>query len=362
MGFFHQAILVLIGAIIGNYFPTELLTGAKQLSRVPIMEAIFGCQSTHSLLVLSRHKVFEFIKEKGSVTPADIAQENGWNERGSRAMLLAVASLEILHWDAASNSFSLSRGADEFLLAGKPSYVGYYLELFWDATPQTLLEKAQNNEDDLDANVAKMQEGSFMLGKPPTFFIKGMQSQSNHGARTLAPLLDLSGVSLFIDVGGGSGTLVTEMVRSHPGVKGAVYDLPGVLPVAAEFIAEAGLSDRIATLEGDMFKADSYPAADVYSFGNVLHDWPDGTNLAILKKAHAGLNPGGRVVIFEMLISEDVASTKPAAGLNVVMVTNEFGIHYTSAGLNDLLAQAGFKRHVTTCSPLTAYCITEGFK
>ena len=65
---------------------------------------------------------------------------------------------------------------------------------------------------------------------------------------------------------------------------------------------------------------------------------------------------GGKVVVFEMLVAEDVVSTsRAAAGLNLVMVTNESGRQYKASELGSMLRDAGFVDVEVVSSPLTPY-------
>lgn len=57
----------------------------------------------------------------------------------------------------------------------------------------------------------------------------------------------------LVDVGGGTGNLIAEIVKSYPHIKGINFDLPHVISTAPMF-------DGISHVEGDMFQA--IPKAD----------------------------------------------------------------------------------------------------
>ena len=52
-----------------------------------------------------------------------------------------------------------------------------------------------------------------------------------------------------------------------------MFDLPEVCPLAADYARHYGLSQRIGTHSGDMWR-DPYPAADLHLYSNIFHDWP----------------------------------------------------------------------------------------
>jgi hypothetical protein len=102
-------------------------------------------------------------------------------------------------------------------------------------------------------------------------------------------------IRTVVDVGGGTGALLTSLLRRHPQVRGILVDLPGTVARAGEIIRE--FTDRM-TLEGQSF-FDPLPAgADLYLLNKVLNDWPDEPTVAILRRcAEAAHARDGRIVV-----------------------------------------------------------------
>src|SRR5690606_5726950 len=82
-------------------------------------------------------------------------------------------------------------------------------------------------------------------------------AQMSSGVSTVAP--DIAAACAWgrlgslADVGGGDGTLLIELLRAHPGLRGAVVDLAPAAERARARLAEAGLADRATGLAGDFF-------------------------------------------------------------------------------------------------------------
>jgi SAM-dependent methyltransferase len=113
----------------------------------------------------------------------------------------------------------------------------------------------------------------------------------------LVDAADWGTVRRVVDVGGGTGSLLTEILRAHPGVEGVLVDLPRTVARAREIFEAAGVANRVTSVGQSFF--DALPAgADVYVIKNVLGDWPDREALAILKRCAEALQPNGRVVVF----------------------------------------------------------------
>jgi SAM-dependent methyltransferase len=117
-----------------------------------------------------------------------------------------------------------------------------------------------------------------------------------------------------------------------------------------EYIDRAGMSDRISVASGYFFTDDPFPGpVDYILFSNIFHDWPDEINLKLIEKAYNCLSPGGKIVISELLLSDDVkSSTSSATSMNVIMMPYTKGRQYRPKELFRRLKRAGFvDPHVT---------------
>jgi hypothetical protein len=112
-----------------------------------------------------------------------------------------------------------------------------------------------------------------------------------------------------VDVGGGTGGLLAEILRARPGVKGILVDLPGTIARAGSTFQAAGVAERV-TLVGQSF-FDPLPAgADLYLLKNVLADWPDREASSLLARCAEASRPDGRVIILGG-VSPDEAGPDP---------------------------------------------------
>jgi O-methyltransferase domain/Dimerisation domain len=98
-----------------------------------------------------------------------------------------------------------------------------------------------------------------------------------------------------VDVGGGNGALLVELLRVVPGLRGIVFDLPETVR------DEEALGDRIEFVEGSFFE--SVPEGDAYILSGILHDWNDERAAAILRTIHAAAPKGARVLIVDGVIA-----------------------------------------------------------
>ncbi len=134
-------------------------------------------------------------------------------------------------------------------------------------------------------------------------FTGAMDNLAAQVAAEVTRAIDFSRVGRVVDVGGANGTLVSAVLRAFPEVRGVVFDLPHVVDQVKKTLAAVGLAERCEAVAGDFFEA--VPAGDVMLLKQILHDWNDDQCAVLLRNCAASLPPGGRVMVVEMLISED---------------------------------------------------------
>ena len=155
--------------------------------------------------------------------------------------------------------------------------------------------------------------------------------------------VDLSGRSRILDLGGGSGCYCIAAVHKYPHLEATVFDFEPVCQVAAEFIAQWGLSERITTHPGN-FITDPLPAgADVMIMASNLPQYSEEKIEMVLKKGFLALAPGGEYhVVGETLRDSKDGPVGPALwGLHEVVFGSE-GRAHSEEEVKMYLEKAGF--------------------
>lgn len=182
------------------------------------------------------------------------------------------------------------------------------------------------------------------LGKHPdesAVFNEAMTGFSSNIAPAVAEAYDFSAFKMIVDVGGGHGTLLTTILRAHPGVSGIAFDSPPVVAGAEDAIREARLAGRCRTAGGDFFL--SVPdGGDAYLLKHIIHDWSDDQATTILRNCRRGVNPGGKLLLVEMVVAPGDTSDF-AKLLDLEMLVNLTGRERTEAEYRQLLSKAGWR-------------------
>ncbi len=163
-------------------------------------------------------------------------------------------------------------------------------------------------------------------------------------------------VRTVVDVGGGTGALLAEVLKAHPGVKGTLVDLASTVARSADLFRDAGVADRVTTVGQSFF--DPLPTGgDVYLLKSVLGDWPDREALTILERCAHAARPSGRVVLVNGVSPDTDGGPSPAL-LMMVLVggrerhLTEFRQLAASAGLEVVAAdRQPSGRFIVECRP-----------
>jgi hypothetical protein len=151
-----------------------------------------------------------------------------------------------------------------------------------------------------------------------------------------------------VDVGGGNGALLAEILSGRPGLRGVLLERPQALTYARARLAAAGVADRASLVAGDFFAA--VPGGgDVYLLARVLHNWTDEGAARILARLRAAMSlgaagpDGARLLVVEEFLPPAGAAGAAARGMvDLLMLVTQEGHDRTAAEYGDLLAAAGF--------------------
>lgn len=182
-------------------------------------------------------------------------------------------------------------------------------------------------------------------------FNQAMTTSSVQSALDVAELLDLTGVSVVADIGGGQGHVLASLLEKHPAVRGALLDLPGVVAKADPRLREGGhLAGRATIVPGDCREAVPVEA-DLYIIKNIL-EWDDDSTRRTLRNVMAAARPGARVVIIENLV-DDTPSMKFTTAMDLLLLLNVGGAKHSKESLCSRMADAGLV--VGEIRPVNAY-------
>ncbi len=180
-------------------------------------------------------------------------------------------------------------------------------------------------------------------------FNAGMTALSAQIAPAVLEAYDFSGIGTLMDVAGGHGFVLCEVLRAYPQMKGILFDIESVINDAKCRLCDIRMDHRCEAMAGNFYEQIP-PGADAYYMQHILHDWDDEKCLQILanvRKALAG-KKGGKLIVVDCVMKND---GKPHFGhlLDLEMLLMPGGHERTEDEWHDLLGKAGFE--VTKIAP-----------
>ena len=192
---------------------------------------------------------------------------------------------------------------------------------------------------------------------PPSRLGRGVdmsveQARRYHGAtysvgmgagRLFCRQVDLSGRRHLLDLGGGSGAYCINAVKAFDGLRATVLDLPGVVEVAQEFIADNGVEDLVDAVAGDFTQA-NFPSCDVVLMASNLPMYGAEGIGQVVGKSFRALDDGGEMHLVGEMLEDDRSGPLDAAlwGLQEVFRRSE-GRAHSESEVRGYFAAAGFE-------------------
>ncbi len=199
---------------------------------------------------------------------------------------------------------------ERFLVEGRPGYAGAWMQFTrpdvgrWFALTETLRAKQTPTRLGMYADLTPERARAYHRATASIGFGAG---------RRFCRQVDLSERRKLLDLGGGSGAYSISAVKAFPQLRAVVLDLPPVVEVTREFIAEHAVGDRVETLGAD-FTRDPFPDdVDVVVMASNLPIYDEPVIQDVVRKAHAALLPGGEMHLIGEMLEDDHSGPLDAA-------------------------------------------------
>jgi ubiquinone/menaquinone biosynthesis C-methylase UbiE len=317
-------------------------SGPQQPSPFRLFQAINAFHLTDAIRSAIELDIFTAIGA-GRRTPTAIAQQCSVSERGARILCDFLVVSEFL--TKSGQEYALTADTAMFLDRNSPAYIG--------TCTRFLLSDALRKH---------------FLGLPDAVRYGGSTDRvvvdpDSHVwvdfARCMAPMMMMASEELaklvvpnqksslkVLDIAAGHGLFGIAVLRANLAAKVTAVDWKNVLEVARENAEKFGVADRYSTLPGSIFDVDIGSGYDLVLIPNFLHHFDVPTNEKLLRKLHAALVPGGRLVTLEFVPNDDrVSPPMPATFALIMLAETPGGDAYTRLELESMLHNAGFADH-----------------
>lgn len=315
------------------------------MSQQPSPELFFSTvnafQRTFAIKGAIELDLFTAIAE-GNTTAKALADKCQASERGMRILCDYLVIIGFL--TKQDDQYGVTQDSAIFLNRHSPAFMGGVTEFLLDP----MMVAAQS---DIAAIVRKggtviSDEGSVSPENPVWVkFARAMMPMMMMPAREMAELVqvDPNRKIKLLDIAAGHGIFGISFAMRYPNVEVTAQDWAPVLAVATENAQKFGVADRHHLLPGSAFDVDFGGEYDLILLTNFLHHFDAATNEKLLRKVHASLAEGGRVLTLEFVPNDDRVTPPMSAMFAMTMLASTAeGDAYTFAELEQMFRNAGF--------------------
>lgn len=314
----------------------EKLGIAVGLVPTPLIHTTFGVGYARSIVAGTRLGVFEALGAE-EASAEEVAERIGCHPGGTRALMAALVGFGLL--ERKKGRYRNGRAARKWLLADSTQslkdavlFLGYCHDLVRDLESDVRtgaivrLHDKQHPQEFWDAYMGALAAFARLLSKE------------------LVRRVSVGKPKRLLDVGGGHGIYAAALCAKHDGLTADVLDLEPAC-VAGRRIQEAdGTADRVRHVVGDFRTADWGTGYDLVLVFNVLHNATADEARALIHKAKAALNPGGRLVISDAKHLGEDGELDASAGWNELFFFVISGAQaWPESTLRGWLTEAGFE-------------------
>jgi hypothetical protein len=316
----------------------DAIDKALLIQRQRLREISQGFREAQILLTCVELGVFEALNEGPSTAP-EVAQKVGTETRAMELLLNAATALELL--DKSEDRFSNIPVVAACVL---PDISGTMLRSFqlqaafyrrWGYLAESVRTGKRPEENRRDEKPEEWIEN----------FVRGLYAMAWPVAPAIAERLALQDDRPLrvIDVGGCHGAYSMALAQRYPLLQATVFELPRVVPVARQVIAEAGMADRVTVQAGNFQQDELGQGYDLALVFGVLNGEPSEGRPTLLRKVFAALKPGGQIVLRDFVLDPNRAGPPEAAifALQMLLSTESGGLD-TRADWARWLGEAGF--------------------
>jgi hypothetical protein len=307
---------------------------------------------SQAIYVAAKLGIADFLTE-GPKSSGELAAATGANAPSLFRLMRALASLGVFSL-AGSDYFALS-GLGEGLQSDAPGSLRAMVitlgEIHYKACGSLLHSVQTGSSGFRDVFGMDLFEYLEQEAGAADVFNQGMTNLSAMLSYAVLCAYDFSEICHIMDIGGGQGAFLRNVLKFHPELKATVFDMPSTVAKAKQLPCGSTDDEKLTFVSGDFFVSVP-PGADTHLLCGVIHDWDDDRAITILRNCRKAMATNGKLLLVEMVVPEGNANCfSKLLDLNMLVMTG--GRERTRHEFERLLVAAGYRltKVVQTLAP-----------
>jgi hypothetical protein len=308
-----------------------------------IKDILYGFRASQCLHAAAGLGLADFLADGHAMTSHELAGLTSTDPAALQRLLLALVGLEILR-EAGNDRFALAPDG-EFLRKGidgslRDEILHMLHPTSWEAWGDLLGSVVSGEAAFPRAFGKNVWEYRAEHQDVRAIFDAMSTACSRWEANIILKHLTLPETAVIVDVGGGNGALLIEILLRKPGTKGLLFEQPEVLSDAGRTLVSAGLTERCRIVAGDFFQHVP-PGGELYFLKAIIHNWNDDDAMVILRNCRRSMSDRSRIVVVESLADPDRPPCSDLMDLHMLVMHG--GRERTAAEHETLLRASGFR-------------------
>ncbi|RWS25779.1 methyltransferase-like protein [Leptotrombidium deliense] len=308
-----------------------------------MLDLLLGATKSHVTYCVAQLDIVDYLSEK-PMTAEQLAVITSTNNELLYRLLRAAVSIGLLI-ENEENQFSVTE-LGSTLKTGGEQCMKHACKILvnGELTPlpiSKLLYRLNKEEACIDNELSYFEKAE----TDPNFIITLHENINEFDQLFMTHLLisdyDYSKFKHIIDVGGGLGKCLINILKKTPQSRGTIVDLPSVIQFAKQNIERSCVKERCRAVVGDFFS--SIPDdSDCYILKFIIQDWCDEQALKILKNVRKSMkNKNCTLLVMEFIKK----GTEPNVLdlIDILMFTLMFGKERSKVQFEKLFEKASFE-------------------
>ncbi len=311
---------------------------------------IFAFVESQCVYVATRLGIFNLLQDEGVQSLESLAQKTNTNPERLYVILRALDHLGVLE-EKPGRVFAPTEVSSLLVTNKQPSMGHFAMHIIepaqWDAW-KVLEDALHTGEVPFErANGKTVYEFCQDNEWSGDVFINAMSFLTAHAVDPLLDVYDFSRFDTVMDVGGGQGGLIAQIVKQS-GCKGILFDVPYVTETAPTYLEKQGVGNAVQIISGDVFE-EVPKGADAIVMKYFISAWNDEDAMKILHNCKKALPPHGKIILLQAFVPDlDEPKVSPdgimpgvfAVQINVAVPGGEWR---TKRQFKELFEKCGFQ-------------------
>ena len=301
----------------------------------PIFQVASGFMAAKHLFVANEVGLFEQLAD-GPATLDELARRTGVARR--RLRILADAMVVLGFVERHGDSYQNAPIAATFLTGRAPADLCPFLR-FWNRLSYPTWTKLEDA-----VRTGQAQSTLDLPEEAQRIFSEGVEAIQAAPSQALPSTYDFSRHRRILDLGGGTGSWLSAILRQHSGLEGTLFELPAAAAVARRHLANDPATQQVKVVEGDFFEEPIPAGHDVVLIANVVHLISPERTLELLRRTRQYVPDGARLLLVDFWT--DATHTEPAFAALIagefLVITGE-GDVYSEEEAHQWLQETGWR-------------------